>query len=162
MCSYFQHRMENHQGDLTDIVRAAASAAAAGGGSLSIPTTNWQFPVDPIISPSGLEELLPEDFGNPFSNMRDPILQGVDLASSGLLNNISFEDSDSFGCGGGFLSEKIKLPVPPRDMPAPPRGITASPVLPNSTIGSNTTKTRLVQSTDFQISSPPNTGAKRR
>ncbi|KAL4200742.1 hypothetical protein AMTRI_Chr02g255090 [Amborella trichopoda] len=58
MCSFWQ-RMDNDQGDLSDIVRAS------GGGPE--PTFEWHFPTNSTSFPA-----ISEDFGDPFSVFRHP------------------------------------------------------------------------------------------
>ncbi|KAF5944855.1 hypothetical protein HYC85_018932 [Camellia sinensis] len=64
------------------------------------------------------------------------------------------------------ISPNSKLPVSPCESPvvavASPRGIKASAFVPNDLISANTSKSCLVESTGVQISSPRNSGIKRR
>ncbi|KAF8413482.1 hypothetical protein HHK36_001469 [Tetracentron sinense] len=108
MCSFFWQRMENDHGDLADVVRASSSR---GSDNKSI--SDWQFPSEHAIFPLGIEEPT-DDFGDPFSNMRDPLLHELDLAGSGLFNSsnsthlvkMSVNDNSSL-IGGSLLSQKI-------------------------------------------------------
>lgn len=129
MCSLFVPRnnnktMEhNFQGDLTDILRASgtsgASSVNSGYGELGLipnltddSSNNWQFPSDLPInfsSSSAMEDLIPRDsFGDPFSNMRDPLLHelgampaAVGTTFFGSPNSSSADNMISDG-GGGF------------------------------------------------------------
>lgn len=120
MCSYFGQRMENYQGDLGDIVRASGS-----GGALTSdqPVADWQFPGEPMNFSPVVDEPL-DDFGDPFSNMRDPLLHELDIAGSGFfgssncseLAHVSGEDITSNLLGGSsifgqkVLDEDMKRP----------------------------------------------------
>lgn len=75
--------MENYQGDLADIVRATGGGATteslASGGQqlLSSVQTNWQqFMSTPL-------EQVDDEFGDPFSNARDPLLHDLDMVATG-------------------------------------------------------------------------------
>jgi hypothetical protein len=72
-CSLGKQRMDNYQGDLTDIVRAS-------GGPYG--SSDWQFPSDPMIFSSSPMEEPRDNFGDPFSNMRDPLLNELHLSGS--------------------------------------------------------------------------------
>lgn len=116
MCSLFWQGMENDQGDLADIVRAGGG----GGGSVSNPTVDWQFPLEPVNLPSGIEEPV-DDFGDPFLDMPDPLLHELDLGRSVFFNGsnsattglvkMNFGEDGSGGDGGrgggNFLAQKI-------------------------------------------------------
>lgn len=82
-------RMENYQGDLTDIVRASGGAyGATGAAGASEPSPDWRFPYDPMNFSSVVVE--PRDnFGDPFSYMRDPLLNELDVSSSGFFSSTS-------------------------------------------------------------------------
>ncbi|XP_052200753.1 probable WRKY transcription factor 14 [Diospyros lotus] len=194
MCSYFHHRMDNYQGDLADIVRASGGAIA-GAGAGEVPASNWQF-----LGDSSMNYPV-DDFGDPFSSMRDPLLDELEIHSSGFFNcssssaeimRTSAEDTAALGGGAGgggvlvaqkILEEEMKRPcnifsrmlqispnaklsVSPGDSPvvaASPRAIKASPLAPIEVISAGTSKNCLVEnSTAVQISSPRNTGIKRR
>ncbi|KAL6991900.1 WRKY Transcription Factor [Sarracenia purpurea var. burkii] len=189
--------MENYQGDLADVVRASGGAmcgsegggGGGGGGGLSggVPVPGWQFLADPMNYSSGMEEQA-DDFGDPFSNLRDPLLHELDLPSSGFFSSSNnstelvesnVEEATGFG-GGDVLAQKVldeemkrpcnifstMLQISPDDSPVlaakSPRGIKASPLVQNDMIVGNTSKSCLVQGTGVQISSPRNTGIKRR
>nr|AMO00405.1 WRKY transcription factor 37 [Manihot esculenta] len=73
--------MDNYQGDLTDIVRG--SAGALGQSDIS-PVSNWEFPSDPLSlssSSSAMEDNRDNVFGDPFVNMRDPLLYELNVAA---------------------------------------------------------------------------------
>ncbi|XP_011096716.1 probable WRKY transcription factor 14 [Sesamum indicum] len=204
MCSQFLKRMENYQGDLTDIIRASGGGSSiAGGNTAAEPAAaphSWQFPTS---NPVNYSTDPPEDFGDPFTHLRDPLLHDIDTPVSGFFHNSniikpSFEETGN--TAGGFAKGSInlahripddemerpasnifsrmlqiapttKLPVSPCDSPAvvaaaSPRGLEGPPVLvPNSThtlISPNSSSGCLVESPGLQISSPRNTGIKRR
>lgn len=83
MCSlYSLLRMENYQGDLTDILRASATGAHGESVPLissSASASDWQFipssSSDPINFPSSMED----NFGDPFSHVRDPLLHELGI-----------------------------------------------------------------------------------
>ncbi|KAL2341606.1 hypothetical protein Fmac_009546 [Flemingia macrophylla] len=95
--------MDNYQGDLTDILRASGGAASYGSSTCStgsatatasssssqLPTThhNWNHHFsssDPNITFSSVLEdpRGATNFGDPFSTMRDPFLQEIDMPSA--------------------------------------------------------------------------------
>ncbi|KAL3522917.1 hypothetical protein ACH5RR_015751 [Cinchona calisaya] len=200
--------MENYQGDLTDILRASSGGLSSNTTAEVSPITDWQFPGNPIEYPSGIEEPL-DEFGDPFSNMQDPLLHEMHMSSGASVffsssNNTSTEiisscventSSGIGGCDGGgssLLTRKIldedeirrpagnnifsrmlqispsaKMPVSPRDsqvVAASPRGLKPPPtLLTNEMINcANSSKGSLVENAGMQISSPRNTGIKRR
>ncbi|GMI91992.1 WRKY DNA-BINDING PROTEIN 14, WRKY DNA-binding protein 14 [Hibiscus trionum] len=67
------------EGDLNDIVRASGGcppSCATGQGSATLPAPSWQqFPSDPLNFPSSaMEGPGLNAFGDPFSSIRDPLL----------------------------------------------------------------------------------------
>ncbi|XP_011005315.1 PREDICTED: probable WRKY transcription factor 14 [Populus euphratica] len=66
--------MDNYQGDLTDILRASGGAL----GQADVPVSNWEFPFDPS---STMGESRGNLFGDPFCNMRDPLLHELNVAA---------------------------------------------------------------------------------
>ncbi|KAJ7015298.1 WRKY transcription factor 14 [Populus alba x Populus x berolinensis] len=66
--------MDNYQGDLTDILRASGGAL----GQSDAPVSNWEFPFDPS---STMGESRGNLFGDPFCNMRDPLLHELNVAA---------------------------------------------------------------------------------
>ena len=108
--------MENYQGDLADIVRA--SSGGGGARTSDEPGTDWKFPGEPMNFLPAVDEPL-DDFGDPFSNMRDPLLHELGIAGSGFfggsnsseLTQTSGDDiSRSLvggGGGGGMFGQKI-------------------------------------------------------
>ncbi|XP_039034525.1 probable WRKY transcription factor 14 [Hibiscus syriacus] len=98
--------MENYQGDLNDIVQASAAQQSD--------TVPWkQFTPDPLSfssSAAAMEYHRVNDFGDPFSTMRDPVLlhelngSGSSYFSSPSSTNdhhmINIEDTSSFSTGG--------------------------------------------------------------
>ncbi|RDX64197.1 putative WRKY transcription factor 14, partial [Mucuna pruriens] len=108
--------MDNYQGDLTDIVRASGGAYGHGGSSNcstgtttsssdQLPTTShhhWHqhfSSSDPITFSSVLHD--PSYFGDPFSTMRDPFLQELDMPSASAYFTGGLEEAAaSFGAVG--------------------------------------------------------------
>ncbi|XP_042478194.1 probable WRKY transcription factor 14 [Macadamia integrifolia] len=86
MCSLSWQRMENYQGDLADIVRAGAGSS---GSSTNNPISDWQFPTEPTNFQSSptLEEQLTDDFGDPFSSSRDPLLHELGISGSSFFDH---------------------------------------------------------------------------
>ncbi|KAF2310724.1 hypothetical protein GH714_016609 [Hevea brasiliensis] len=74
--------MDNYQGDLTDIVRASAGAL----GQSDAPVSNWEFPSKPLnlsfSSSAAMEDNRDNVFGDPFCNMRDPLLHELNVAAT--------------------------------------------------------------------------------
>ncbi|XP_074336218.1 putative WRKY transcription factor 14 [Apium graveolens] len=199
--------MENYHGDLADIIRAGGGSTSGNLGSSSTTTTSggamtdsWQFQTDPMSF---------DDFGHPFSSLRDPLLLSdpVDMSggsSSFFSNSNSLEDDSTAGfCGasaGGnsFMSnldhqhQEMKKPnnyysrmlqISPNSSNLSrddsPVMVANSPrlLIPSSTLISSSsndhhmislnsskaaTTNCLVDNTGLQISSPRNTGIKRR
>jgi hypothetical protein len=177
-------RMDNYQGDLTDIVRASGGAPGA-----SEPIPDWQFPADPMnFSPA------PEDprdnFGDPFGYIRDPLLHELDVSGSGffsspssaeMMGNSSLEDKAAGATSTVVLAQKnyldhemkrpcnifsrmlqispnTKLPVSPCDSPA----MAASPSPRGIKVSSVLPNDMNNDNSGVQISSPRNPGIKRR
>lgn len=96
MCNILGTIMENYQGDLSDIIRASgASYGSCSTGTSSSEAANpfsrnyhLQFSSDPMIFSSVLEGFN-SNFGDPFSNMRDPFLHELDLPLSAYFNSTS-------------------------------------------------------------------------
>ncbi|XP_068656863.1 probable WRKY transcription factor 14 [Aristolochia californica] len=183
MCSFFWQRMENDQGDLADIVRAS------GGGANSVasnnPISDWQFPSEATNLPSGMEDPV-EDFGDPFSSMRNPLLHELDLAGSVFFNSsnpaglvkMNMEEEESVA-EGNFLAQTIlggdmkrpsnifsrMLQISPNPKIAiSPSSNSPSPVAASPRGGSVATSSLgcSVDNGGVQISSPRNPGIKRR
>lgn len=84
-------RMENYQGDLTDIVRAGSTTTGASGYG-GVVSDSWQFPSDPMNFSSSTSSAMEEpcdNFGDPFSHMRDPLLHELGLPGSGFFTSPS-------------------------------------------------------------------------
>ena len=179
--------MENYQGDLADIVRAMSGGRGVDGGfSGEAPVLEWQFPVDPVNY--ALEPV--DDFGDPFSAMRDPLLHELSMPSTGffssnkstiMMTNSIGDTATSFGGRGGGVAvdEELKRPcnnifsrmlqISPNanklhiSLCDSPVGIKNPSLLPNDMISTAIpSKSCLVENSGVQISSPRNTGIKRR
>ncbi|KAH7545583.1 hypothetical protein FEM48_Zijuj01G0108900 [Ziziphus jujuba var. spinosa] len=114
MCSlYSLLRMENYQGDLTDIVRASATGAYGVSEppiSSSSSSSDWQFPSSssssyPInFSSSSMEDQHRDNyFGDPFSHMRDPLLHELYLPGTGFFSSPS--SSEMISSSGVVVDE---------------------------------------------------------
>ncbi|XP_075476049.1 putative WRKY transcription factor 14 [Primulina tabacum] len=188
MCSYFFKRMDNFQGDLTDIIRTNG-CSIAGGNTASAEVSaqqEWQFPNNPINYSS-------EYFGDPFADIRDPFLHDMDTPVSGFFHDSNIEDNANdrgLAVNGGennatshkFLCDEMKRPsnmfsrmlqicpdgkfsgLPCGSSPAPassPR-VFKGPA-DQGLVSPNCSKGCLMDSPEaLQISSPRNTGIKRR
>ncbi|XP_068655642.1 probable WRKY transcription factor 14 [Aristolochia californica] len=184
MCSFFWQRMENDQGDLADIFRA--SGGGANSAASNNPISDWQFPSEPTNLPSEMEDPV-EDFGDPFSNMRDPLLHELDLAGSVFFNSfnsaglvkMNVQEEEESVAGGNFpaqkiLGEELKRPsnIFSRMLQISPTPKTAISPCSNSPSpvsasprGASVATSSLSCSVDnggVQISSPRNLGIKRR
>lgn len=160
--------MDNYQGDLTDILRA--SGGPIGGDSNSSDdalVSSWQFqPAPDGNSPNPNLD----GFGDPFSHIRDPLLDELDVPKSPfftssalgegtLTNNFSPKvRPNNFFSRMLQISPVAKLPVISNDV------IKANPSINDHVISSvaNTSKNSFESSVGLQISSPRNTGIKRR
>lgn len=196
--------MENYHGDLADIIRAGGGSTSGNLGSTTTTTSggamtdSWQFQTDPMSF---------DDFGHPFSSLRDPLLLSdpVDMSggsSSFFSNSNSLEDDSAGFCGASaaagnsFMSnldhqhQEMKKPnnyysrmlqISPNNSNLScddsPVMVANSPrlLIPSSTLISSSNDHRmislnsskaatncLVENTGLQISSPRNTGIKRR
>lgn len=103
--------MDNYQGDLTDIVRASGGAL----GQSDVPaTSNWEFPSsDPVNFSSTMEDNRDNFFGDPFCNIRDPLLYELNVAGSSYFSSTNSTDmlstsvDDTTGSFCGSTSSNI-------------------------------------------------------
>lgn len=184
MCSHFLKMMENYQGDLADIVRATTAAEDAGAtaaeqAAAASVVPDWQFSRNSITTyPS-------EYFGDPFTYMRDPLTPNIDTTpvselfyNSNIIGGGDAANNSRVNCGGGVnilahnkvvgdeikrpsnifsrmlqISPNAKLPLSPLEAAAaaPQREVKNPPILVSNNGNSG-----------LQISSPRNTGIKRR
>lgn len=170
MCS--QRTMENYQGDLTDILRASGTQTAAEAAATAA-LQDWQFPSNhPFIYPADPGD----DFGDPFSHhLRDPLLHGtIDNAPTGFFHSsdISIKSigADEMKRPNNMFSRMLQI-APNAKLPLPPSpSLCDSPaaVLTNdhALISPSSAKGCLMESSAaaaaLQISSPRNTGIRRR
>lgn len=109
--------MDNFEGDLTDIIRGSGGGAAYGGGGSSCSTVSssiseahhsnsfsdhWHFSnSDPMNFPPVMED--PRvNFGDPFSNMRDPFLHQLDILPASAYFNTAANSDELITSGGGI------------------------------------------------------------
>ncbi|KAL5577815.1 hypothetical protein UlMin_019514 [Ulmus minor] len=128
---------QNYQGDLTDILRASSGASGYGGSSSSSEQNhNWvvEFPFDPAINFSSAMEEPPRDrtfFGDPFSNIRDPLLHELDITGSGFFSGPKSSEmigsssgiEDSSAASGYERGHLLGVPTNTPPQPAPPSNI---------------------------------------
>lgn len=180
MCSHFLTMMENYQGDLSDVVRA--TTAATDGGStaaeLAAAPVSWQFSRNTVNYSSDPAD---EDFGDPFSYIRDPhpLMQNAPLSQlfygGGGAGDAGINGGGGVNPGHGVFDDEMKRPAanifsrmlqisPTPKLPcdfhaaAPPQRGLKGPSLLVSNNGSLISPS----SSGLQISSPRNTGIKRR
>lgn len=200
-------------GDLTDILRASGggpnskSSTAAAEESVSILTDPWQFPTNNgssnINSADDSLNIMPasssreDSFGDPFSDMRDPLFHGLDpvfFNNSSASSTASPGDMIDVACRDDVFVPNMftrmlqmsaadtnpthhQLPVsqccesPVVAAPSLVKEIkinNSSPALMghhhqgDGNINLSKSKGCLMESTEMQISSPGNTGIKRR
>lgn len=186
MCSRdFLKGMENYQGDLTDILRAT------GGGSPPAQTPiatapappEWQFPASAITFSVCAPD---DDFGDPFVHLGDPMIHappppplplpgffhGSDVIKAGIADDEMKRPPNIFS-RMLQISPTAKLPLPlpmplaTCDSPAAsPTGLKggAPMLLPNdhTLISPMSSKGNCLMESSLQISSPRNTGIRRR
>ncbi|KAH6827378.1 hypothetical protein C2S53_016079 [Perilla frutescens var. hirtella] len=182
MCSHLLKMMENYQGDLADVVRATTTGGSAAAA-------DWQLPRNSTINYPSIPA---EDFGDPFTYIRDPLIIPNTIDSAPLSSQLFYDSSiitnggagaantSGINGGGGVTNLAHKVVVDHDEMKRPPnifsrmlqispnakqlphsqatavaaappqRGLSASPMLVSNNC------------TDLQISSPRNTGIKRR
>lgn len=219
MCSKFQLQkttMENnYQGDLADIFLGSSGPNISGANNITTTsgesssttaaaavTDRWlgQFPSHPInYSAAGIEEPSVQDFGDPFCNLRDPLLHDLDMMPAGSNLFISNKDNinnnnDNISLFGPKILEETEMKsrptgnifsrmlqispttklaaMSPCNSPMtaavalqPPSTVIATGgalVANDAIMFPNSSKTCLVENSGLQISSPRNTGIKRR
>ncbi|XP_038982294.1 probable WRKY transcription factor 14 [Phoenix dactylifera] len=185
MCDFFGERMENDQGDLADIVRAGGRGSPL---STEFPITDWQLPSEPITFPPSTEGQAGY-FGDPFADLRDPLLDQFfngPSTSSGLVSMSSEGGSDGGGGGGGsssglgaqniLIGEEMKRPcnifsrvlqISPgtaKTSPLAPRAIKPSPAVRDDLVkvAGGSVGFQVDPGARVQISSPRAPGVKRR
>ncbi|KAJ6770791.1 WRKY TRANSCRIPTION FACTOR 14-RELATED [Salix purpurea] len=178
--------MDNYQGDLTDILRASTGGAL---GKSDVPVSDWEFPSDPMnLASSSImgDSTRVNGFGDPFCNMRDPLLHELNVccAAAGACSNILarqkvLEDHVMHKAAAAATSNVFsriqispnnptKLPVSPCNSPviatcSSPGVFKPSAMVSSDIINVNNSKGCLIDSTgSVQISSPRNLGIKRR
>nr|AKA27906.1 WRKY protein [Salvia miltiorrhiza] len=173
--------MENYQGDLTDIIRAT------GGAETPAAAPDWHFPANPITFSTNPAD----DFGDPFAHLRDPLIH-IDAPpplpgffhGSDVIKPSSVDDSN---LGHKIIDDEMKrppnifsrmlqispTPKPPLQLPLPcdspvvvaPTGLkgVAPMLVPNDhTLISPSNSRGCLMESSLQISSPRNTGIRRR
>ncbi|KAL3344141.1 hypothetical protein AABB24_023530 [Solanum stoloniferum] len=161
--------MENntYQGDLADIFRGGNNTTSGESSSTNNPISDgWQFPYaasSQIEQPTSVQ-----DFGDPFCNLRDPLFHDLDMLQAAATednnnnnNNSVFGDSSPSMRKRGNNMFSRTLQISPTNKLA-----MSACVVQNNVIGShddiNSSKTCLMENSALQISSPRNTGIKRR
>lgn len=171
MCDFFWQPTENDQGDLTDIIRGGGHTTAMASSS-ELSASDWPLPTDPATFPPPSSS---DNFGNPFPNFQDPLLNDfLDHPSEG---------SGMHSAGNGLLARRLALGndqetksskpcnIMPRigvvqmpsggvkPSPLSPRAIRPYPIMPGGGIGPPSVEGVTAMQ---QISSPRGTGMKRR
>ncbi|KAI0489251.1 hypothetical protein KFK09_029093 [Dendrobium nobile] len=85
MCDYFWKRLENSQGDLTDIFQGSGAALASSAVAADIPTTITDHTWQPSPDPATALPLPNNCFLNNFANIKDPMLH--ELAGTGFFGS---------------------------------------------------------------------------
>ncbi|KAK7400244.1 hypothetical protein VNO78_11445 [Psophocarpus tetragonolobus] len=105
MCNILGPIMDNYQGDLSDIIRpsgASYGTCSTGTSSseacASFSRDHWQFSSDPVIFSSVMEGFN-SNFGDPFSNTRDPFLHELGLPCSAYFNNSTTSSAEISSSG---------------------------------------------------------------
>ena len=108
MCSIvgpIMDNRDNYQGDLSDIIRASYGSCSTGtSSSEAVPFSShhWMFLSDPMDLSCALED--PRgNFGDPFSNSRDPFLHELDMPAGSAYFNSSSGSAEI--CSSGGLEE---------------------------------------------------------
>jgi hypothetical protein len=102
MCDFFWQTTENDQGDLTDVIRCGVHTGMASSSELSV--SDQPLPTDPITLPPSSSSV---NFGNPFPNFQDPLLNEI-------LDPLS-EGSGMHSGGNGVLGQRL-VPGNEQDM----------------------------------------------
>lgn len=153
MCSCFWQKMDADHGDLGDVVRRGA------GGGCGVPPRAGQHVLELAGFPP--PEASNDDFGDPFSSFRDPLLHdlGGGAAFFGGADTVAeLGQAPVAGSGGNFsrvlqISSATKAAAPTVSPPA---------VLTPSAILSGEMASTPLDQGEFQISSPPSPDMKRR
>ncbi|XP_055804685.1 probable WRKY transcription factor 35 [Solanum dulcamara] len=163
----------NYQGDLADIFRGGNNSTSGESSSTTVVPVpdGWQFP----YSASHIEEPTSgQEFGDPFCNLRDPLFHDLDMMQATQENNNNnnegtsiFGDSPSMKRRSNMFSRMLQI-SPTTKLAMSPSDVSCSS--PNNVIGAllpnhdaiSSSKTSLLENSALQISSPRNTGIKRR
>ncbi|XP_010315625.1 probable WRKY transcription factor 14 [Solanum lycopersicum] len=144
----------NYQGDLADIFRGGNNNTTSGESSstnntiIPIPDGWTQLPYSATEEPTCVQ-----DFGDPFCNLRDPLFHDLDMlqATPTEDNNNNSVFGDSRKRGNNMFSRMLQIS---------PTNKLAMSVQNHDAM--NSSKTCSIQNSALQISSPRNTGIKRR
>ncbi|KAK6796343.1 hypothetical protein RDI58_004044 [Solanum bulbocastanum] len=152
----------NYQGDLADIFRGGNNTTSGESSSTNIPISDgWQFPSSQIEQPTCVQ-----DFGDPFCNLRDPLFHDLDMLQAAATedNNNNEGTTSVFGDSSPSIRKRGNnvfsriLQISPTNKLA-----MSACVVQNNVIGNHDDiKTCLMENSALQISSPRNTGIKRR
>ncbi|KAK4488063.1 hypothetical protein RD792_003805 [Penstemon davidsonii] len=173
--------MENYHGDLADIVVRATGSGTVGDGHDTAAVTEWQFPTNPINFSSSDPS---EDFGHPFAHLRDPLLLDIDNTTTITTTTPAPAPAVSgFGTAGslGLIDHKnieadeMKHNIFSRMLQISPNAKLTAPCSPSSMLVpssnhhhnhslmiSSNIISKVESTASLQISSPRNTGIKRR
>ncbi|CAN4090620.1 unnamed protein product [Withania somnifera] len=169
----------NYQGDLADIFRGGNNTTSGDSSTSVVPVPDgWQF----NYSASAIEELTSvQDFGDPFCNLRDPLFHDLDVSSS--LFSSTYENNNictsHFGpkidspamkrrpTTGNIFSRMLQISPTTKLAMSPSDIACSSSNAPSNVIGAlvpnhDAINSCLVENSGLQISSPRNTGIKRR
>lgn len=181
MCSrdFLKTMMDNYQGDLTDILRPIGGCSPPAETPAAAP--EWQFPASAIT----FSACPIDDFGDPFVHLGDPMIHAPPPppppppffhSPDDMIKASAAGEAVGFAARGKILDEEMKRPPsifsrmlqisPTEKCESPAAAAAGSPMLgasdhslisPMSSKGNN-----CLMESSLQISSPRNTGIRRR
>ncbi|CAL9089361.1 unnamed protein product [Musa textilis] len=110
MCDYFWHRMENDYGELADVVRAGGRSGPSNTEFEPV-AAEWRLPSQPPVFFPTRAEIPTDTFGDPFVNLRDPLLDqftGVEIFD-GAEAMVAPAGTAPAGCCSGHVAPKVLL-----------------------------------------------------
>ncbi|CAD5176046.1 unnamed protein product [Musa acuminata subsp. malaccensis] len=111
MCDYFWHRMENDSGELADIVRAGGRSGPSNTEFEPV-AAEWRLPSHPPVFFPTRAEIPTNAFGDPFVNLRDPLLDqftGVEFFDGAEAMVAPASTAAPAGCCSGHVAPKLLL-----------------------------------------------------